>query len=155
MELNNPLDNNVELENHPLDDNLGLGGPSDHDSNNPIAPPRASQAVFTELQHWRNVIDTALKGSDEEDDEGQFFMTADDIDRASLALLDFIMAQHSGEDNLPRRRQSELNVRIRKHSSISGLFFPSSVTIFVYVSNTHLITTTNTKFLEEEDVVTE
>jgi hypothetical protein len=107
------------------------GGPND--SGDPIT----FQPIFTELQHWRDVIDSNLKESDE--DEGQFFMTANDIDLASRALLEFIIAQHSGEDNLSRPRQSTLYVRIRKHSSIAGLFFSSSVTIFVYVPFTHLI----------------
>jgi hypothetical protein len=90
----------------PLDGH-GLGGPSVRD--NPIDPPRPSRPVHTELQHWRDVIDDNLK---ESDDEQQFFMTADDIDIGSQALLEFIMAQHSGEDNLSRSRQSELKVSI-------------------------------------------
>jgi hypothetical protein len=107
-----------------------------NDSENPrIRLP--SQPIFTELQHWRDLIDTNLKES--ENDDGQFFMTAEDVDLASRALLEFINAQHSGEENLSRVRQSTLKVRIQKHSSLSGLFFSSSVTFFVYVPFTHLI----------------
>lgn len=116
----------------------GLGGPSDSDNLNMILTPLPSAPIFTELQHWRDVIDTNLKESDESD-EGQFFMTADDIDLASTALLEFIIAQHSGKDNVSRLRQTELKVCIRKHSSIAGLFFSSFVTFFVYVFFTFLI----------------
>jgi hypothetical protein len=107
-----------------------------NDSDNPITP-LPSQPIFTELQHWRDLIDSNLRES--ENDEGQFFMTADDVDLASRALLEFINAQHSGQENLSRARQTALKARIRKHSSLPGLFFSSSVTFFVYVPITHLI----------------
>lgn len=115
-------------------DSHGLVNPNVSD--NLIDLPRPSRPVHTELQHWRDVIDDNLK---ESNDEEQFFMTANDIDIASQALLEFVMAQHSGEDNLSRSRQSELKVSIRRHSTIAGLFFSSYVTLFVYVSFTHLI----------------
>ena len=68
-----------------------------------------------------------------------FFMTTEDVDLAARALLEFINAQHSGEENILHVRQSALKVRIRKHSSLPGLFFSSSVIIFVYVLFIHLI----------------
>ena len=95
----------------------GLEGPSDFES--PIAPSLTSQPIFIELEHWCDVIDSNLKESDDDD---EFFMTADNIDGASQALLEFLIAQHSRK-LLLCPQQTKLHDNIPRHSSIAGLFF--------------------------------
>jgi hypothetical protein len=64
-------------------------------------------------------------------DEGDFFLKAEDVGTAAQGLVEFIVAQHSGQSNISRERRAELKVKIQAKPSISGLFFKSDATFHV------------------------
>ena len=97
-----------------------------------MLPRRSSVCSHSDVNSWRRTVEIALHESGE-DDEQEFYLKANDVGSAAEALIEFIISHYSNGTNLPRARQRALNVTIRPHSSIQGLFFSKYVTIVVCV----------------------
>jgi hypothetical protein len=76
---------------------------------------------------WKADLEFNIQRSDS---EKEFYLEAPDVATAAKALIEFMVAEYSGE-KLTRTQRRALNVKIPPRSSIAGLFFEEGITFFM------------------------
>ena len=95
-------------------------------------PPPSTENVHLSLTGWWLQVSNEI---DKSDDESNFYLKAQNLDDAAQALIEFLVAIHSGQRNISRQRRDALKVRIQAGSSLTGLFVNSGLTFHVCVSD--------------------